>query len=175
MSGYQDNYSKSNNAACAEQWGRFPATTVAKMFGLPVAFIREHFRPSEWHHVSKFYNTVDYFDAEAVQAWADGAADALDEHDGLTLIDALAAWKAAQRAKTAAPVKVHAGVSVIWLEWSGTRRYRSATVHQRDACTVTDAGGKFVTVTFADGRVMKKGRDTNGFKLLGADGRRIWL
>ncbi len=65
MSGYH-NYSKSNNAVSAEMAGRFPATHAAKLWGFKsAAHLRRCVSSSEWHHSSKYYNIVDYYDVES--------------------------------------------------------------------------------------------------------------
>ena len=69
MAGY-DGYSKSNNAVDAEANGRYPLTKAARIVArVTGATVREARRvlvelgTSEWHHSSKFYNPVDYYDA----------------------------------------------------------------------------------------------------------------
>lgn len=75
MAGYFE-FSKSNNAMDAELAGSFPRTRAAKELGLsPTAFdlgvkydaerARGEVFTGEWHHVSKHYNVVDYFDTVA--------------------------------------------------------------------------------------------------------------
>lgn len=68
MAGY-NGYSKSNNAMTAEGEGRYPLTTaartVARETGITVKEARallEEIGTSEYHHSSKFYNSVDYYD-----------------------------------------------------------------------------------------------------------------
>lgn len=68
MAGY-DGYSKSNNAVEAEADGRYPLTTairiVARETGVTIKEARRvlnELGTSEWHHSSKYYNAVDYYD-----------------------------------------------------------------------------------------------------------------
>ena len=65
MAGYH-NYSKSNNAIAAERNGRYPASHVAKMLGVPVAWVRLQ-GTNEWHHTSARYNVTNYYDLEKLQ------------------------------------------------------------------------------------------------------------
>jgi len=73
MAGY-NGYSKSNNAVSAERSGRYPlikATAVlrAKLKKEGVSLTKKQCKElllskgtDEWHHSSKFYNIVDYYD-----------------------------------------------------------------------------------------------------------------
>jgi len=66
MAGY-NGYSKSNNAIRAEEEGKFPASTLAKRIkkyfkGIRAEDIRQSMITREYHHCSKRYNIVDYFD-----------------------------------------------------------------------------------------------------------------
>ncbi len=70
MAGYS-NYSKSNNAVEAESEGRYPlskaARIVAKETGITIkkaTSILKEIGTDEYHHSSKFYNAVDYYDTE---------------------------------------------------------------------------------------------------------------
>jgi len=176
MTGYSG-FSKSNNAVSAESYGRFPATETARIVRLPAGFVRDCSQfasGGEWHHSSKFFNRVAYFDTEMIAAWQAGEADVVEER-GQTLDAALAAWRETQKAAAEKPVKEITGCSVKWLEWGGSRSHPRATERVATNCTVRDAGGKFVTVIFPDGHGMKKGRDTNGFKITDAEGRRAFL
>lgn len=66
MSGYAG-YSKSNNAVAAESEGKLVLTNFVKYLrkffpGVTSADVRIAVSPSEWHHSSKFYNEVNYYD-----------------------------------------------------------------------------------------------------------------
>lgn len=70
MAGYCG-YSKSNNAIEAEKEGRFPLTIavkeLAKKANITQKLARQILKDQgswEWHHSSKFYNQVDYYDVE---------------------------------------------------------------------------------------------------------------
>jgi hypothetical protein len=73
MAGYSG-YSKSNNAVDAESEGRFPMSRarviVARATGVTQKEAERVLRllpdaGKEYHHTSKFYNSTDYFDADA--------------------------------------------------------------------------------------------------------------
>jgi hypothetical protein len=68
MAGYY-HYSKSNNAVIAERNGIYPATKAAKIYGFKSGKdVRSLIISNEWHHSSKRYNTVDYYDVpEAIR------------------------------------------------------------------------------------------------------------
>lgn len=80
MSGYSE-FSKSNNGLEAESSGRFPISkakrVVAKHFNVSQAHAEAFLKAqgtTEWHHSSKFYNAVDYYDVSP-QALKDLAED----------------------------------------------------------------------------------------------------
>jgi len=69
IAGY-DNFSKSNNALEAEENGLYPLTKAVKVVARKAGCTQKEARkvlvelgPREWHHTSKFYNPVDYYDA----------------------------------------------------------------------------------------------------------------
>ena len=62
MPGYCE-YSKSNNAVEAEEDHRFPISRLCRLYGLKTKSVKDLVEPCEWHHTSKFYNEVDYYDA----------------------------------------------------------------------------------------------------------------
>lgn len=154
MAGYY-NYSKSNNAVAAEAHGRYPTTAAARLLGVPVAWVKlQHTR--EWHHTSGWYNSTDYYDVETL-------AEHLATDYGQEQLAQVKAEIAAQKKK---PETVITGATVRWLEWVGTRNHPRAIERESTGCTVTDAGGKFVTVALHDGTTFKKGKATNGFAVL---------
>jgi len=162
MSGYSE-FSKSNNAISAEEEGRFPASRAAKRLNIPTGFIRDCCQfarqNNEYHHVSKYYNEVAYYDAAEIQRWIDKHPDTEEEAGG-PFDAALARWRCEQNK----PQVVHTNVTVTWLEWGGTRSHPHASERTVAGCTVRDEGGKFVTVFLPDGRAMRKGKDTRGFE-----------
>jgi len=62
MSGYCE-YSKSNNAVESEEDHRFPMSRLCRLYGLKTKSVKDLVDPCEWHHTSKFYNEVYYYDA----------------------------------------------------------------------------------------------------------------
>jgi hypothetical protein len=120
MAGYH-NYSKSNNAVSAERFGRFPATHTARMLKIPHRFVREccsFAARGEKHHVSKYYNLVDYYDTEILQLWIVNDEEA-NEDAGISFETALAAWKERLAAARAVGPIVNKNVTVAWLDWGG--------------------------------------------------------
>lgn len=160
MAGYY-NYSKSNNAIAAERNGRYPASRVAKMLGVPTLWVQRQ-RSREWHHTSSRYNITDYYDVEELQ-------DHLDTPEGQ---EQLAQVRAELDALKGSPERVWTCVEVRWLEWGGTRAHPRAKERSETGCTVTDAGGKFVVITLPNGSSFRKGKNTNGFVVI-ANGEEV--
>lgn len=62
-----NSYSRSYGAECAERNEKFPMTRAAKYLGLSVKAFKDGLEASgitasEWHHVGKYANEVDYYD-----------------------------------------------------------------------------------------------------------------
>jgi hypothetical protein len=160
MAGYSG-FSKSNNAVAAEASGRHPATAAARLLGVPVAWVK--LQPTrEWHHTSSWYNSTDYYDLEQL-------AEHLATEEGQEQLAQVKAEAAAQKQK---PETVIGGAIVLWIEWTGTRNHPRAVERREENATITDAGGKFVTVVLQDGTTFKKGKRTNGFRVF-KDGKEI--
>ncbi len=96
MAGY-DGYSKSNNALDAEDNGIFPLTHAVRIVAGRASVTQKAARaalkelgPSEWHHTSKFYTRVSYYDTRAAVCWLDAreAVAALEAADYETRISA---------------------------------------------------------------------------------------
>lgn len=153
MAGYYG-FSKSNNAVAAEARGRHPATATARLLGVPVAWVKLQ-RTTEWHHTSSWYNSTDHYDLETL-------AEHLATEEGQ---EQLAQVKAEIASRKKAPETVIEGAVVKWLEWSGTRAHPIAKERREENVTITDAGGKFVTVVLQNGTTFKKGKRTNGFRV----------
>lgn len=151
MSGYFE-FSKSNNAVAAELDGRFPASVVARKLNVPTEYIRDRIRTGEWHHCSKFYNSVNYYDLQECEEW-------LDSEEGRADFDE---WLAARKPKSAS---TRIGCRVEWLEWVGTRNHPRAKQRSADGCTVIDKGGAFLEIVLPDGQVMKKKKDCRGLEI----------
>ena len=73
MAGYSWDDGKSWNAVAAESEGRFPASFWTKWLrrwpryrGLTAADIHELVPSSEWHHSSKYFNIVKYYEVEDI-------------------------------------------------------------------------------------------------------------
>jgi hypothetical protein len=62
MAGY-NGYSKSNNAIEAENDHKFSLTNLCRIYGLKKDSIENEVNPCEWHHSSKYFNIVNYYDA----------------------------------------------------------------------------------------------------------------
>ena len=172
MAGYRD-FSKSNNALDAEAANRFPASVLARKLKVRTAAIKALMEPREWHHSSKHYNEVDYYDGDLLLSLAAGVADLYETDEietATTLLAALRAWR-----PPAKNVKRWCGCTVKWLEWSGTRNRPKATENTADNCSVEWRGGKFCTVTFPQGGTMRKGTETNGFEVRDSEGRRVYF
>lgn len=167
MAGY-DGHSKSNNAVEAEREGRFPLSRAARRAGVPAELVKRFVGTSEWHHSSKFYNRVDYYDvAEIRQVF--GLDPAADFEINPEAAAALAAWKPAK-----ADAAIHHGCTVEWIEWSGTRNYPRADERRAENCTIA-IKGQTATITLPDGATLTKRLKTRGFKVTTADGRSpIW-
>ena len=69
MAGYEWSAGKSNNAVRAEREGKMVATRFAAWLrqqegvkGCTAADVADTLTPCEWHHASKFYSRVNYYD-----------------------------------------------------------------------------------------------------------------
>ena len=92
MAGYYG-YSKSNNAITAENQGRFPISQAKKIVSaecnitqsLASKFLKGIYS-GEYHHSSKFYNIVDYYDAAKIIAILEMVKDKLSIKDNINTI-----------------------------------------------------------------------------------------
>ena len=148
MSGYAEDFYKSNNAYAAESEGKFPASVLANRLGVKTGAIRALLQPSEWHHTSKHYNITDYYAEDAA----------------LEIIDELRAWR-----EPVKDVTVFENCSGSYLEWSGTRNHPHAKEIKFEGVRVTKKG-KWFTLELASGAI-RKGEDTRGFHLFNSDKR----
>lgn len=150
MAGY-DGFSKSNNAISAEFNGKFPISIVAKKAKVPTGFVRMHFSPCEWHHTSKWYNTVDYYDLEEVIEWL-----GTDEGKSALAKDKANTIKAKEKSI------VHLNCTVKWLDWYGTRNNPKCE-EMKESGAIVSVKGKTATITLQSGKVFTKRLNTNGF------------
>ena len=173
MPGYREDFSKSNNAHAAEGNGRFPASEIARQLKVPVAFIKQHApHNGEWHHSSKYYNVVQYYDLATVRDWLAGDGDYVPSGKEPTGGDMLAEWRMQQKALAQSGASVARGMSIKYLEWSGSRSHPHATeVVEHGVHIEQKPGQKMVTITRPDGTKFKKGLETKGFEIQGADGK----
>lgn len=76
------NYSRSRRAQIAEFYGKEPATRAAKTWGFKSAkAMKKWIRSTEWHHVGRYANIVDYYN---VEEWIKDECLCLDEIVGLS-------------------------------------------------------------------------------------------
>ncbi len=169
MSGY-NLWSKSNNAIGAERRGEYPASKIARKFGLSVPFILNNcsFAKTGWHHTSKYYNITDYYDSEMIGKWINNDPEMIKEA-GASYSECSQNWGKSIRKTN---IK-YLNCTVKWLEWIGTRSHPHPVEREENNCLCEDRGGKFVLITFPNGQTMKKKKDTNGFEVLDKEGKRI--
>ena len=154
MTGYSD-FSKSNNAIAAERDGRHPLTRAAKLARVPKELIKKFVGTREWHHTSGWYNRVDYYSVEDIRETF-GLYGNLDGSEP-DAVAALVAWK-----RIKFEVIVHAGQTVEWIEWSGSRNYPKATERRAEGCTVA-VKGQTATIKLPSGEMVTKRLSTRGF------------
>lgn len=140
MSGYSG-YSKSNNAVNAESRGLVTATEAARRLGVTTGAIKAILYASEWHHSSKFFNQVDYYDLAEI------TPEELTE-----LKEFSAKYKNSE-------ITVEFG-DVKWLEWSGTRAHPKA-IERTFEGEITHKG-QFYIFTLPSGEVIRKKVGGNG-------------
>ena len=165
MTGYH-NYSMSNNAVDAYDKGLLPAS---KIKGIPASLIKKYCSSEEWHHCSKKYNRVEFYDPRLVRKKfglltyddikslrADGY-NAEDLEPSIYAIKALIDHKENKNLET-----VYENCSVHWLEWpSFSSKYNKPKNMSEDGCRVI-IKGQTATV-FLKAGIMKKRLSTTGF------------
>lgn len=159
MAGYNWLAGMSNNAVAAYDSGLLPASKIGRV---PAALIEKFCRHVEWHHASKAFNRVKFYDpAEVLQTFGlAGDPEAADP----AAVAALAEWTAA---KNRGP-QVYTNCRVEWIEWSGTLSRPRATERVAEGCTVS-VKGQTATVTLPDGSTLTKRLTTRGFRFRPAD------
>lgn len=153
MAGYQDDYSKSNNAVAAENSGRYPASKIAEILGVKIGAVKALCHSSEWHHTSKFYNSTEYYDLESAQE----------------ILAELKAWVEPARA-----VAAWENCSGEYLEWGGTRNHPRAKEIKFTSAAVTRKGDWF-TISIPGQAPFRKKKDTRGFCVRDAAGKTLNL
>jgi len=158
MAGY-NGYSMSNNAVAAYDAGLLPASKIKQV---PAILIERFVPAAEWHHSSKSYNRVKFYDPTQVLATF-GQIESCDE-DGDPIPanpDAIAALAAYQVEKKGGAT-VHTSCTVEWIEWAGSLKRPTATERKEVGCTVS-IKGQTATITLASGEVVTKRLSTRGF------------
>lgn len=153
MAGY-NGLSMSNNAVAAYDSGLLPAS---KIKGIPAALIERFCRYEEWHHSSKAFNRVKFYNAEYVRA-VFGLIEH-EEHEANP--DAVRALEEAKATRGDAQT-VHTGCIVEWIEWSGSLKRPKAEECRAEGCTVS-VKGQTATITLANGNSFVKRLTTRGF------------
>lgn len=146
MSGY-NGFSKSNNAIDAENQGLLTASQVAKRIshGATAAGVKAILKSTEWHHSSKFYNQVDYYDLEMELEEA--------KENGIDLFTEII------KASKKETVKYRADIE--WLEFSGNCKHPRVSKFSEKNIEVEEKGDWFL-FHFADGSIKRKGMFSTG-------------
>lgn len=158
MAGY-NGYSMSNNAVAAYEAGLLPASKIKQV---PANLIEQFVRYEEWHHSSKAYNRVKFYNRATVlavfglQEAVDGDGDPI--HANPAAVAALAAWKASRKSGSV----THENCTVEWIEWTGSLKRPTATERKETGCTVT-VKGQTAKVVLPNGKVITKQLSTRGF------------
>jgi hypothetical protein len=151
MSGYQEDFSKSNNAVEAENRGYYPASILAQRLGVKTKAVLSLLHSAEWHHSSKFFNPVAYY----------------SEEDAIEKLDALKAFQEPKKAEA-----VFQNCRGSFLIWGGTRNHPKATEAKFSGATVTQKGDWF-TISIPGEAPFRKKKDTRGFEVFDAAGKRL--
>ena len=158
MAGY-NGFSMSNNAVAAYDDGLLPASKIKQV---PAMLIERFVRYAEWHHSSKAYNRVKFYDPDVVLATF-GLAEAADEcGDPIAAAPEAIAALAAHKAEKKSGGEVHHNCSAEWIEWSGSLKRPTATERKETGCTVS-IKGQTATITLQSGEVVTKRLSTRGF------------
>jgi hypothetical protein len=153
MAGY-NGFSMSNNAVAAYNDGLVPASKVS---GVPAALVKAHCRPTEWHHSSKNFNRVNFYDPTEVRAIF-----GLEAHEDYEADPRAVAALAEHKAGAKKSTEVLTNCRVEWIEWSGSLKRPTATEMVVEGCTVS-VKGQTSTITLPGGKTLTKRLTTNGF------------
>jgi len=66
--GYDWNAGMSKNAVAAYEDGQMPKSKLAKILGCKSFEIESNFKPSSWHHSSKFFNKINFYSLQEMAA-----------------------------------------------------------------------------------------------------------
>ncbi len=153
MAGY-NGFSMSNNAVAAYRNGLMPAS---KIRGIPAALIEAYCLPSEWHHSSKNYNKVKFYDPKEVLAIF-----GLETHEDYAANPrAVAALEAHKKIKKSDP-EIRETCIVKWIEWAGSLKRPKAIGRSAEVCRVA-IKGQTAYVTLPNGKNLTKRLTTKGF------------
>jgi hypothetical protein len=152
MAGY-DGFSMSINAVDAYERGLRPASQVDSR--LSARLVEKFCTAAEWHHSSKNFNRVNFYDVAEVLATF-----GLAVHEDYPADPAAVAALAAPKVET-----VIDACTVRWLDWSGTKKHPKATERSAENCRVSV--GATATVTLPDGSCFQKRVTTRGFRFGG--------
>lgn len=155
MAGYNHHAGMSNNAVSAYDSGLQPAS---KIKDIPAKLIDQFCRYEEWHHSSKNYNKVKFYDPAYVLAVF--GLETSEDHEANP--HAIAALDAHKESKKTAPT-IHTNCVVEWIEWGGSLKRPKAEECRAEGCTVS-VKGQTATITLENGNSFVKRLSTNGFK-----------
>ena len=153
MSGYSPDFSMSNNAIAAYDNGLRPASKIP---GVPAVLVKKFCRPDEWHHSSKAYNRVNFYNPAEVRAIF-GLEASEDFNADPRAVAALADHKAG-----GAGSETLLNCRVDCIEWTGSLKRPTATVRSAEGCTVV-VKGQTATITLPNGQTLTKRLTTRGF------------
>jgi|GEM_PF-2558915 len=155
MAGYNWNAGMSNNAVDAYDNGLLPAS---KIKGIPAALIEAHCRYAEWHHASKAFNKVKFYD----EAYVLATFGLIEHEEYKTDQQAIEALAKAKAEKKAAKVETFTNCIVEWIEWVGSLKRPKAYPQREEGCTVS-VKGQTCTITLTNGTAFTKRITTKGF------------
>ena len=153
MSGYSHDFSMSNNAIAAYDNGLRPASKIS---GVPAVLVKKFCRPDEWHHSSKAYNRVNFYNPTEVRAIF--GLEVSEDFDA----DSRAIAALAEHKVGGAGIETHMNCRVEWIEWAGSLKRPTATKRTADGCAVS-VKGQTATITLPTGETLTKRLATRGF------------
>jgi len=142
MSGY-NGYSMSNNAMEAYNQGLCPASKIGKY---PSPLIKKFCPFVEWHHCSKNYNKVYFYDPKTV--------DEVFKNNPLA--------KQALEEYYKKETKIYKNCVVEWIEWSGSFKNPKKKFKKEENCLV-EVTNSWANITLSNGLKFRKKLTTKGF------------